>query len=264
MNRRERIKDRLFNKEFLAKQEWWGDEETILVSEEIRQLPLIVRKALAIKHMAEHMHIEIKPDELIVGIPTMASVGFGKCFPEYALPEELEEGARWGFTPKSVFGHRLLNYETVVQKGLCGVREDVMRKLSELTVDEKFEEKTTFYRSVLISLDALRILAQRYTDLLLTEAEKEQDAARRQNCCRWRKCVPVFRRIRQKRCRRLRRLFGSCLCCVTALWNLFLWDARTSTFIPSIKRTWRKDASASRRQKRLSPASWPSSANVFT
>lgn len=45
MNRRERIKDRLFNKEFLAKQEWWGDEETILVSEEIRQLPLIVRKA---------------------------------------------------------------------------------------------------------------------------------------------------------------------------------------------------------------------------
>lgn len=179
MNRRERIKDRLFNKEFLAKQEWWGDEETILVSEEIRQLPLIVRKALAIKHVAEHMPIEIKPDELIVGIPTMASVGFGKCFPEYALPEELEEGARWGFTPKSVFGHHLLNYETVVQKGLCGVREDVMRKLSELTGNEKFEEKTNFYRSVLISLDALRILAQRYTDLLLTEAEKEQDAARR-------------------------------------------------------------------------------------
>lgn len=179
MNRRERIKDRLFNKEFLAKQEWWGDEETVLVSEEIRQLPLIVRKALAIKHVAEHMPIEIKPDELIVGISTMASVGFGKCFPEYALPEELEEGARWGFTPKSVFGHHLLNYETVVQKGLCGVREDVMRKLSELTVDEKFEEKTNFYRSVLISLDALRILAQRYTDLLLTEAEKEQGAARR-------------------------------------------------------------------------------------
>ena len=48
MNRRERIKDRLFNKEFLAKQVWWGVEESILVSEEFRQLPLIVRKALEI------------------------------------------------------------------------------------------------------------------------------------------------------------------------------------------------------------------------
>lgn len=77
-----------------------GDDETILTSDEVRGLPLIVRKALAIRHVAAHMPIELKPDELIVGVPTMASVGFGKCFPEYALPDELEEAARWGFTPK--------------------------------------------------------------------------------------------------------------------------------------------------------------------
>lgn len=179
MTRRERIKNRLFNKEYLTKQEWWGDNETILTSEEVKQQPLIVRKALAIKHVAENMPIEVKPDELIVGVPTMASVGFGKCFPEYALPEELAEGARWGFTPKSVFGHHLLNYETAVQQGLRGVRERVMAKLAALENDESFDEKASFYRSVLISLDALRALADRYTDLLLAEAQRESDVSRR-------------------------------------------------------------------------------------
>ena len=58
MTRRERIKNRLFNKEYLTKQEWWGDNETILTSEEVKQQPLIVRKALAIKHVAENMPIE--------------------------------------------------------------------------------------------------------------------------------------------------------------------------------------------------------------
>ncbi|WP_300763933.1 pyruvate formate lyase family protein [uncultured Oscillibacter sp.] len=180
MDRRARIKDRLFHKEYLTKQEWWGDEETILVSDEVKRLPLIVRKALAIKHVAEHMPLEIKPDELIVGTPTMASVGFGKCFPEYALPEELAEGAKWGFTPKSVFGHHLLNYETVLRKGLRGVREDVMRKLAEWKGSGGDREKTEFYRSILISLDALRALAVRYTDMLLAAAAEEGDVSRRE------------------------------------------------------------------------------------
>ena len=34
MSRQERIKQRLFDKEYLTKQEWWGDDETILTSDE--------------------------------------------------------------------------------------------------------------------------------------------------------------------------------------------------------------------------------------
>ena len=79
MSRQERIKQRLFDKEYLTKQEWWGDGETILTSDEVRDLPLIVRKALAIRHVAAHMPIELKPDELIVGVPTMASVGLANA-----------------------------------------------------------------------------------------------------------------------------------------------------------------------------------------
>lgn len=177
MSRQERIKQRLFDKEYLTKQEWWGDDETILTSDEVRGLPLIVRKALAIRHVAAHMPIELKPDELIVGVPTMASVGFGKCFPEYALPDELEEAARWGFTPKSVFGHHLLNYETVVRKGCSGVRREVMERIA--TLEGSQSEKAEFYRSVLISLDALRILADRYVDMLLSASQNAPDEQRR-------------------------------------------------------------------------------------
>ncbi|MFR1716784.1 MAG: pyruvate formate lyase family protein, partial [Butyricicoccus sp.] len=67
MNRIERIKSRLFQKDYYTKIEWWGENETILTSDEIRAEPLVVRKALAIEHLLRHMPAELKPDELIVG-----------------------------------------------------------------------------------------------------------------------------------------------------------------------------------------------------
>lgn len=178
MTRTERIKKRLFEKDFLESKQWWGDEESILTSDEIMKQPLIVRKALAIQHVAQHMPIALKDDELIVGQPTMASVGFGKCFPQYTLPEEEAEAARYGFTPKSVFGHHLLNYETVLKKGICGIRAEVLKKMAELPTNE-LSEKTAFYRAVLISMDALRLLSLRYVDLLMSAAAQEKDPVRR-------------------------------------------------------------------------------------
>ncbi len=175
MNRMERIKNRLFEKEYYEKKVWWGDEETILVSDEIKSLPLIIRKALAIRYVAQNMPAAIKPDELIVGVPTMASVGFGKTFPKYTLPEEDLEASHFGFTAKSVPGHHILNYETVLKKGLKGIRHEVMQKLD----DASDEETINFYRSVLISLEALRDLAVRYTDLALEAAVHETDQIRR-------------------------------------------------------------------------------------
>ncbi len=178
MTRMGRIKQRLFQKDFIEKQDWWGDDETILTSQEIIEQPLIVRKALAIDHVARNMPIEVKADELIVGKPTMASVGFGKCFPHYTLPEEEAAAACYGFTPKSVFGHHPLNYEKVVTLGCRGVRQRVMDKLRTLSGKE-LAQKIDFYRAVLISLDALRNLANRYAELLLIQATEEQDDIRR-------------------------------------------------------------------------------------
>ena len=175
MNRMERIKKRLFEKEYFEKKIWWGDDESILTSDEIKSQPLIIRKARAIRYVAQNMPISLKPDELIVGQPTMASVGFGKTFPKYTLPEEDAEAAKYGFTPKSVPGHHLLNYESVLKKGLSGVRREVMARMAG-DVDQETAE---FLRAVLISIEALKDLAVRYTDLVLEAAATEKDATRK-------------------------------------------------------------------------------------
>ena len=87
MTRAEKIKKRLFEVEYVTKKEWWGMNETILTNDAIKKEPLVVRKALGIEYVMRNMPAEIKPDELIVGIATMAATGLGYEFPYYSLPE---------------------------------------------------------------------------------------------------------------------------------------------------------------------------------
>ena len=88
--RLERIKTRLFE-EFYQKKQWWGDELSIFDDDPaVSARPLVVRKAIAIQKVCREMPIEIKEDELIVGICTMSSVGFGHTFPRYETDEEAE------------------------------------------------------------------------------------------------------------------------------------------------------------------------------
>ena len=96
---REKLKTRLYEKDFVTKKAWWGEGETILTNETIKAKPIIVRKALAIEHVMKNMPIELMEYELIVGNPTMSSIGFGKIFPEFALPEEEEEAKNTVFLP---------------------------------------------------------------------------------------------------------------------------------------------------------------------
>ena len=180
MKRIEKIKERLFNTEYVTRKSWWGEGETILVNEEVKSEPLIVRKSLAVLHVARNMPIEVKDDELIVGVPTMASVGFGKCFPSYALPEEKEEAAQSSYTEKSVFGHHPANYEKLLTLGLKGIRQEIYTSLKQKEdLRETDQEMYDFYRSVLISLDAVGELARRYAVLLMEKAEICDDMARR-------------------------------------------------------------------------------------
>ena len=47
MKRIEKIKNRLFDKDFMTKKEWWGENQTILTDENIKKKHIMVRKALA-------------------------------------------------------------------------------------------------------------------------------------------------------------------------------------------------------------------------
>lgn len=180
MGRIERIKDRLWNKEFVTKKEWWGMDETILVNEEIKKEPLVVRKALGIEHVMRHMPVEIKPDELIVGICTMASTGLGYEFPDYALPEEKEEALKSCYTYKSVWGHHPGDYAKVLKLGLRGIRREIYGKLWEETKKEAADcEKINLYRAMIISLNSVQELAFRYAQLAVDYAAKEKNPSRK-------------------------------------------------------------------------------------
>ena len=87
------IKKRLFE-EYYQKKEWWGDDQSIFDDNPgLRDKPLVIRKALAVQKVCRDMPVELKSDELIVGVPTMSSVGFGHAFPRYETDEEAEEAA---------------------------------------------------------------------------------------------------------------------------------------------------------------------------
>ncbi|MBU9734985.1 pyruvate formate lyase family protein [Diplocloster agilis] len=180
MKRIDRIKKRIFEVEMVSPKEWWGQDETILTSEEIKKEPLVVRKALAVEYVMRNMPAKIKPDELIVGLANYASAGLGFEFPDYALPEEKEEGMRGAFTYKSVWGHHPGDYQKLLQSGLQGLRQEILEQMElECKKKEPQREKLDYYRAMIISLNAVRELAVRYSQLALKQAAKEREPARR-------------------------------------------------------------------------------------
>ena len=125
MTRKERLKKRLFEKDYYTKIDWWGQYETILTNEEVKKEPIVVRKALAIDHLLQNMPKELKPDELIVGKINMLSVGYGREFPEYALPEEKEAGLQVEFNEKNVISKHPADYEKLLRVRIKSVKEEI-------------------------------------------------------------------------------------------------------------------------------------------
>ncbi len=178
MTRKEILKKRLFEVEYYTKKEWWGEFETILTDDEVKKKPLIVRKAIACKYVLENMPAALKEDELITGIARMCQIGFGHTFPQYALPEEIEEAAKYNLSPLSVWGHQPPNYERMLKEGLVGHRARI--EAAKLKPENQAEEKQNLYEAMLISLDGMHNMALRYRDLNLKAAEEEKNPVRKQ------------------------------------------------------------------------------------
>lgn len=179
MGRIERIKKRLFEKDYHTKIEWWGMNETILTSEEVKKEPLVVRKALAIQHLLRNMPVGLKDEELIVGIINMGSIGQGREIPQYALPEEIAEGAKSSFTIKSVAGHHPADYEKLLRVGIIGLKEQIFDRVErEMKTEAPDPEKLNLWRAMIIALDSVIDLAHRYSELCLREARVTKDPKR--------------------------------------------------------------------------------------
>jgi len=161
--RLERIKERLFA-EFYEKKVWWGDDLSIFDDDPaLAEKPLVIRKAIAIQKVCREMPIEIKDDELIVGICTMSSVGFGHMFPRYETDEEEKASASVCLNRKSVWGHHNPYFPDILSKGLSAIKQEAAEYRSKVEASD--QETLDWYEAVMISLDAAQILGERYARL---------------------------------------------------------------------------------------------------
>lgn len=174
----------------LRKKPAWGEGMSVL-DEETVKLPLVKRKALAIKKIFSEMPMQIKSYELLIGDIIQSSVMARMPFPEYATQEEVEAASH--AVSKSIFGHNEVYYPGFLQQGLSGIRATAERKLAAIDAagigastgpgaaagaGAGFR-KREWYESVLISLEGLETYIRRYRDLALTLAQDESVEQRR-------------------------------------------------------------------------------------
>jgi pyruvate-formate lyase len=190
--RLERIKARLFE-EYYQKKQWWGDDLSIFDDDPtLSSRPLVVRKALAIQKVCREMPIEIKEDELIVGICTMSSVGFGHTFPRYETDEEAEAAARVCLNRKSVWGHHNPYYPKVLERGLDSIREEARARKAKVPASD--QGTRDWYDAVALALESAAILAERYAKLaeyLAEEAPSQERAVELREIARICRKVPM-------------------------------------------------------------------------
>ena len=82
MERTERLRGRLME-EMTRKRAWADKGPSILTSERVGALPIVLRKAMAVAQTLMVMPVEISEDELIVGKVALGSTGLGQTFPAY-------------------------------------------------------------------------------------------------------------------------------------------------------------------------------------
>ena len=162
----------------LKKKPLWGEGLTVL-NKETTKLPLVKRKALAIRKLLSEMPVDIKDYELLVGSVIQGSILQRPPFPEYAAQEEIENAAKKFIGPRSIFGHIEPYYPKCLKLGFCGIRSIVKDKLNEVKSENIDPEKEVWYESVLIALDGLQNLVLRHRDLALIFAESEDDTKRK-------------------------------------------------------------------------------------
>jgi pyruvate-formate lyase len=171
--RLKKIKKRLFNVEFHSAKPWHFIGESILTNEEIVAEPLVVRKAKMYEYIAKNLPAIIKEDELIVGNPNYGSVGFGTVLPRYATDDELEKAKKHLLDETSVWGHHPPDWETVIKKGITGIKAQIEKMLEEEYLKPSIDHQVIDeYRAMLISLDAVIIFARRHAALALKESQR--------------------------------------------------------------------------------------------
>lgn len=172
---------------------WYFEDVNILdipENEYLKSEPIVIRKAYAIKYVAEHMPVIIYDDELIVGYNAQNSVEFGLSVPKYLTTEERKFMSSYGLSEVSLSGHHPPEWGRIIRYGTQGLRGEVTQYLNrELEQQILDHEKINTYRAMLISLEALELFANRYSQQLQAKASVENSEERKEELLKMSVCL---------------------------------------------------------------------------
>jgi formate C-acetyltransferase len=161
-----------------SKKEKWGKDLSVLDGS-TASLPLVKRKALAIKKVLSEMPVSVKRHELLVGSSVQTLLLSMAALPEYATQEEVASAAKRLTSPDSLFGHFSPSYSKFLKLGFNGLINQANKKLKEIRKDASREGQKAWYESVIISLEALKTLVRRYIELATKLAAEELQKKRK-------------------------------------------------------------------------------------
>jgi formate C-acetyltransferase len=117
-------------------------------------------------------------------------------FPHYATPEEIEEARRLSLGENSNPGHLQAGNPRLVEHGWTGLKEMAETRMKSIdSSTPRGMKQTSFLRSVIIILDALRDFALIYSNLAVREIKAETDPGRKAEL---RKISEVCRNITER------------------------------------------------------------------
>ena len=168
--RLEKLKNRLYNKEYQDPGVWYFQDANILNERpELKQESLVVRKAHAQTYVCEALPVKIKDDELVVGNPNQNSVAWGFTFPVYFTEEEGYVAEKHELSKCSVWGHHPPAWDKIINLGTTGLKKEIRAQQSiEEASTNPDQSKLDNYKAMIISLEGL----ERYADRYALEAQR--------------------------------------------------------------------------------------------
>lgn len=138
--------------------------------------PLPVRKAHAIALKLQHMPTDLWAGQLFAGSMTLEAprLHFEQGFPDYVTEAERAAAAGKGLSVRSVFGHIVPDYPTLLSVGLRGIRASAEAQRARA----RTAEERAFLESVEIALDSVTDFARRFARRCAEEAGACEDKVR--------------------------------------------------------------------------------------
>jgi formate C-acetyltransferase len=163
-----------------------GENSEAIIVRRARGIAAVLNALADPKISARTNSFTIAPGELLVGVLPMGSNGLGKVFPDYLTEEERRMASLSNRSEFSIQGHNSADYNRLVKYGMRKIIDNSQTHLDKLDLkgktrklSEEESNQYNFYRSVIISCNAVVEYAAKYAQLAETMAGREKSEERR-------------------------------------------------------------------------------------